>query len=121
MKHAIRHQQFALQRIIDSSGSTSEEVTGARAELRKLQGDPPQQAAPAFEGGFEMNAYFEDLLAAGPYVGARYLDLFGVNDETPLSKYCARRAAHFGIGALGWDDRRSAADPSFFLIDLAGY
>jgi hypothetical protein len=48
MKHAVRHQLSALQRIIDSPGSTQEEIAGARAEIRKLQGDPAPPAAPTF-------------------------------------------------------------------------
>jgi hypothetical protein len=63
-----------LQRIVDSPGSTPEEIVGARAELHTLLSDPLMPAVPTVEGDFVMNRYFEKILAAGPYYGTRYLD-----------------------------------------------
>jgi hypothetical protein len=97
MNYATRHKLESLTRIINDPSSTPAEVAGARTEIRKLQGEPsPKPAAPSTE--FETNAFFEEILAAGPYVGVQYLDLFGNPDQpatwTALARYCRRSAGH---------------------------
>jgi hypothetical protein len=96
MRNTIRHQ-LTLQRIVDSPGSTEEEIAGARAELR--QGEPePTNPLPLTESGFEFNSYFEDLLAVRR-CGLEYLDALGVPDDprthTPLYRYVLRRGDYY--------------------------
>jgi hypothetical protein len=69
MKHAVRHQLSAMQKVIDSAGSTPSEVAGARAELRKIQGEPtPQPAALIETDGFTPDPYFEEVLSGGTFL-----------------------------------------------------
>jgi hypothetical protein len=63
--------------------------------------------------GLKVNSYFENKLADGPYYGLCYLEVFGVNDETPLS---ATAVVASSISATGWQHWRRAIQIEAFFF-----
>ncbi len=101
LNQATKNHIANLERIIRSTRSTAVDRTAAEQALTILKAELGIEEAkpPASTGTGEFIDDYEAVLAAGPYVGIQYLDLFGFPDDprtwTPIYRYVIRRGGYY--------------------------